>query len=437
MYAYQLIDLIRNKKVSIKEICLDFFKQIEEKDKYFKAWEHLNKEILVKNIEDLEEKQQTQQLGKLVGLPVGIKDVFNTKDYPTEMGSSIWKGFTPGNDARTIYDIKREDGIIMGKTVTAEFAVHFLPKDKTVNPHNQLHTPGTSSSGSAVAVATKMIPWALGTQTAGSIIRPASFCGIYGFKPTFGIIPRTGVLKTTDTLDTIGIMANCVEDIEILFDVIRVKGDDFPFAKEVDSIENSHISEKIKIGLVIDNINVFDTYPQYAKKAFDALIARLSAATFVELEEIMPIPEFNLIHELHGIIYDKTLAYYFGSEIKNNHFELSDLIRDSIEKGAMITPDLYRKAISQQADIKQIITKKLQDYDILLTLSTAGAAPLLDIIETPDTCLIWTFLGMPSLNIPLFKNEDGLPYGVQMIAKKYTDKKMLAIAKKIISFLGS
>src|SRR3990167_8157472 len=161
-------------------------------------------------------------------IPVGVKDIYNTADFPTQMGSPLWKDFTPGNDARAVYHLKRQGANIVGKTVTAEFAVHAL--DKTLNPYDATRTPGTSSSGSAVAVSMGMVPAATGTQTAGSIVRPASFCGVYGCKPSFGTIPRTGMLKTTDSLDQIGFFTVHAEDLRRLFDSMRVKGENYPIS---------------------------------------------------------------------------------------------------------------------------------------------------------------------------------------------------------------
>ena len=160
-------------------------------------------------------------------VPFGVKDIFNTIDLKTEMGSETWKDHNAGNDARVVSVLRHQGYTPIGKTVTAEFAVHHL--NKTKNPHSIDKTPGTSSSGSAVAVATGMVPFALGTQTAGSIIRPASFCGVWGMKPSFGLIPRTGSLKTTDSLDTIGFLSSYGTDMREILNLLRVKGPNYPF----------------------------------------------------------------------------------------------------------------------------------------------------------------------------------------------------------------
>ena len=165
----------------------------------------------------------------LYGIPVGIKDIFNTYDAPNSFGSEIYKSYLPGNDARIVFDIRDKGGIVFGKTYSSEFAVH--NPTPTLHPIDKKLSPGTSSAGSAVAVAKKMVPIAIGSQTAGSIIRPASYCGVLGFKPTFGTIARTGVLKTADTLDTIGFFSNYTDDIELIFNSVRQKGRNYPHIK--------------------------------------------------------------------------------------------------------------------------------------------------------------------------------------------------------------
>ncbi len=219
----------RNNEFDIIEWNKSFISVIKRKDKLIKSWAYFDEELWLKNLNFVLEKHPRQH-DKLLGIPVGIKDIFNTIDMPTCMGSPLWKGFTPGNDARVVHNIKFQGGIIAGKTVTAEFAVH--SPNETRNPRDVNYSPGTSSSGSAASVASGMIPLAIGTQTAGSIIRPASYCGIYGFKPSFGTLPRTGMLKTTDSLDCVGLFATNIDDCKLLFEVMRVKGLDYPYVHQ-------------------------------------------------------------------------------------------------------------------------------------------------------------------------------------------------------------
>jgi Asp-tRNA(Asn)/Glu-tRNA(Gln) amidotransferase A subunit family amidase len=429
--ATELINKIDNCEVSLKEVIDDCLDVVHKRESKLKAWEYINEAIIYENVVRLEEKQKRKALGKLKGIPVGIKDVFNTKDMPTTMGSEIWSGFTPGNDARVVHNIRENDGLIFGKTVTAEFAVHYLSAGKTVNPHDPGRIPGTSSSGSAVAVATYMVPLALGTQTAGSIVRPSSYCGIYGFKPTFGVVPRTGALKTTDTLDSIGCMARSVDDIMLLFDIIRVKGMDYPFVNEKLRSQDLNPQSRLRIGYIVDGIGVFDGFQKYTFDAFRKYLDKLSNIHNVELINLNSIHELNQIHTIHSQIYDKTLAYYFKNEF-NNYHELSDIMKRAIENGQRISFEEYKNALDIQAKLGIEIEDKLKKIDILMTISTAGEAPLMNEAEPPDTSLIWSFLGMPSLTMPKFKGPTGLPFGLLVLSKRYDDLRLLSISKSIL-----
>ena len=430
--AIELLSLLEDRKTTVEEISLACINTINNKESRVRAWDYFDENYVLKAAKKLDEKREANGiLNTLYGIPIGVKDIFNTYDMPTSMGSEIWDGFEPGNDARVVHYIRENDGLIFGKTVTAEFAVHFLSADKTVNPHDSNRIPGTSSSGSAAAVASNMVPLALGTQTAGSIIRPASYCGVFGFKPTFGVVPRTGSLKTTDTLDTIGCFARSVDDIKLLFDVIRAKGSNYPYVKRNLDEYVEHGTKKIKIGVLLDGILVFDSYKAYAIEGFYKYLDKLKMNNHLEISQIKPSSDFNKIYDLHSLLYNKTLAYYFKNEFQNTD-KISDIIKELIEIGNNISTDEYINALTQQEIIRQNIEKELSLYDMVLTLSTAGEAPLIDENEIPDTCLIWTFLGMPTLNIPLFKGPNHLPYGLQVIGSRYSDYKILDFAERIL-----
>lgn len=435
MTASEVVEAVNKHELSVEQVCTEHLAVIKTKDRQVKAWECVHEDLVLENARRLDKEKQKRKLSKLAGVPIGIKDVFNTKDFPTEMGSPMWKGFTPGNNARVVHDIIENDAVVFGKTVTAEFAVHYLSADKTVNPHNPKHIPGTSSSGSAAAVATKMVPLALGTQTAGSIIRPASYCGVYGFKPTFGTIPRTGTLKTTDTLDSIGCFSNSINDLKLLFDVVRVKGKDYPFVnKNLDHGSHS-LNSTIKVGYLIDDLHVFENYPDYSIAALSKFIESLKKDKRFSVEKITTIPELKQVHNAHATIYDKTLSYYFQLEFENKDKGLlSDVIVEALEKGKTISAQSYIDAINFQSKARAIAEKTYAAYDVILTLSTAGEAPLLHTEEKPDTCLIWTFLGMPTVNLPVFRGPLNLPFGLQAVGLRYTDYKLLEICEILKGF---
>jgi Asp-tRNA(Asn)/Glu-tRNA(Gln) amidotransferase A subunit family amidase len=401
-----------------------FIKAIEEKESRICAWEYIDKELWIKKCNALL-NGPSPVFDKLYGVPVGVKDIFNTIDMPTQMGSALWKDFTPGNDARVVYDIKMNGGIIAGKTVTAEFAVH--APNATRNPWNREKSPGTSSSGSAAAVSAGMVPLAIGTQTAGSIIRPASYCGVFGFKPSFGTIPRTGMLKTTDSLDSVGLFATNTDDCRVLFDVMRVKGLDYPFVhKNLDNYKPEK-KKKWKIGVLSDQLHVARTYPHYSQNGFSAFCDKLKRLDSIEL--VSPaFPELaNEAHEIQRIIYHRSLSYYFKKEYQSKSF-ISEVMNEIVSEGNKISVDQYQEAISKQSKLSAQMDDLFSNVDIFITLSTAGTAPeFKTAIDPPDTCLIWTMCGLPTISIPAFEHA-GLPFGLQLVAKRYSDYALLDLA---------
>jgi Asp-tRNA(Asn)/Glu-tRNA(Gln) amidotransferase A subunit family amidase len=361
---------------------------------------------------------------------VGIKDIYNTMDFPTQMGSPIWKDFTPGNDARVVYDLRMAGAVVPGKTVTAEFAVH--TPGETRNPHNPEYMAGTSSTGSAVAVAACMVPLALGTQTAGSTIRPASYCGVLGCKPSFGLIPRTGMLKTTDSLDTVGFFARTADDLKLMVDAIRVRGLDYPISHAAlnDAVRQNKKGERWRVALYRG--------PQwrhaepYAQKALRSFADLLNATGQVEVSEPDLPASLETVHEIHSIIYDRTLAYYFREEFKK-HTLISSVMYEIIERGNRITLDQYKSALARQAEIAREIDEFFSGrYDAVLNLSTGGEALKgLQSPDRPDNCLIWTFCGVPAVSLPVFKGPNGLPFGAQIVARRYNDYLLLSLVRAL------
>jgi Asp-tRNA(Asn)/Glu-tRNA(Gln) amidotransferase A subunit family amidase len=423
--ATEAIDHIRLGDFKATELVDDCFEQIERLNPSLHAWVHLDRESAARQARAVQQKiSEGQRPGELCGVPVGIKDVFNTCDMPTQMGSPIWSGFTPGNDARVVHYLRIADSVIPGKTVTAEFAVH--TPGPTLNPHHPEYMPGTSSSGSAAAVAAYMVPLAIGTQTAGSIIRPASYCGVYGFKPSFGLLARTGMLKTTDTLDTVGVFARTIDDIRLIFDTLRVDGLDYPISHAaLNDVRRQHrVGKAWRVGVVKGP--KWEHAEDYAKEALFAFAQSVNNLTDVVVEEVMLPESFDSAHEVHAAIYDRTLAYYFKEEFKQ-HTLVSPLMYEIINRGNEITLDDYRRATTRQTALaRQLEQLFAGNYDVILNLATGGE-PLkgLTSVDRPDNCLIWTMCGVPALSVPVFIGPNGLPYGVQAIAGRYNDYLLL------------
>jgi Asp-tRNA(Asn)/Glu-tRNA(Gln) amidotransferase A subunit family amidase len=424
--AFELIFLYQQSKIKPSEYLESLISRIEKLNPILKTWVHLdNKRIFEKTIK-LDAKQNFKNLKPLFGIPIGIKDVFNTWDFPTEMGSKYWKGFTPGNDARVVHDIRMDDGIVLGKTDCSEFSVHSLGTSK--NPYDDQRTPGTSSSGSAVAVSTFMVPISLGSQTAGSIIRPASYCGIYGFKPSYGLIPRTGMLKTTDTLDHIGFFSRNPLDLELIFNSVRVKGRDYPLSESALNDTNRQTVNNRPWKIKFIKTQVWEKAEEYTKNLTRNFIARLSQFDDFEIEEFSLPDSFNDAHKHHEILYKRSLYYYFKDELQNKE-NVSDDFFTFASAGSKITQEEFEKSTSYQSKLRLLLDNLFNDFDIIITYSTAGVAPMLNEKENEDTSLIWTMCGTPSASIPALKTSDNLPLGIQVVSRRFNDYLLLNFIK--------
>lgn len=407
--------------LSVAEECIA---RVNRFNPEFHAWVCFDPEALIRGARELKDfLARKKPLRPLGGIPVGVKDVFNTAEFPTEMGSELWRGFTPGNDARVVYYLKNAGGLVGGKTVTAEFAVHAL--NETLNPHNIKVTPGTSSSGSAVAVGLGMVPVAIGTQTGASILRPASFCGTYGYKPSFGLLPRTGSLKTTDSLDTVGFFVANPADLRRVFDTLRVHGPNFPISyKLLKDKARQAKPENRPWNIAFAKTHTWEEAPAYAQNALLEFAQKLGAVSGVQVSELALPPEFERSHEIHATIYDKSLSYYFAEEhIQSGR--ISSVMNEMIVKGREITIEAYYQALQSQESLIRTMDGIMSEYDVCISLSTAGEAPLRNVMEKTDPSLMWTLTHLPALNIPAFVSPNELPFGLQVVARKYNDYLML------------
>ena len=417
---HEIVSKVKNKELSVVDIaneCLSVYKKF---NCLYKVWTCFDRGIFIAAANNSDNRiSKGGKIRDLEGIPIGVKDIFNTVDFPTQMGSPIWKNFTPGNDARLVHNLKESGGIIPGKTVTAEFAVHAL--SATLNPYDVTLTPGTSSSGSAVAVALGMTPVSIGTQTAGSIIRPASFCGVYGCKPSYGLIPRTGSLKTTDSLDTIGFFTTRFDNLRVIFNSCRVHGPNYPFSyqalKDVGR-QTKPKSRPWKVAIV--RPYVWDFVSEYAKQEFNNFIKKAEGTIGMELfDSELPL-EMKESHHIHENIYNKSLSYYFKDEYQKDKL-VSRTMNDLIEKGFDVSINEYHDALSKQNKLIHMMDKFFQNYDAIITLSTSGEAPPRDSVENVDSALMWTLTHLPTVSAPVFNSPNGNPFGLQIISRKYND----------------
>jgi Asp-tRNA(Asn)/Glu-tRNA(Gln) amidotransferase A subunit family amidase len=411
--------------------CMD---RIEQYDPTLHAFRSFDRALVEARLAEIEARIARRGAGRMAGVPVAVKDIFNTYDYPTGMGSPILEGYTPGNDARVVSNVRLEDAIVIGKTITAEFAVH--SPGATVNPHDHRRTPGTSSSGSAVAVAARMAPIALASQTAGSIIRPASYCGVFGYKPSFGLVPRTAVLKTTDTLDTIGFIARSIDDLALMFEVCRVRGHNYPVSEAAlnDPSRRTVAGRPWRVGILRGPMSSFESGSVSA--GLERIGARLTSAGCQVFEYRLPAP-FDDAHEIHERIYRRALAYYFSTEWASSAALFSPRMEDMIGGGLAIKPEQYQDDLGRQNELTRLFDAEASGFDALLTASTADEAPLgLDAHDLPDHCLIWTMVGAPSLSLPLFVGSTGLPVGLQIVTRKYADYRLLDFARYVMQVMA-
>jgi len=418
---------IASGRLSSEALVRSCWKRIEAVEPKVRAWVCLDQAHALDQARTVDRLvRDGKPLRRLPGIPIGVKDVFNSLVFPTQMGSPIWSGFKAGNDARTVSVLRLEGAVIPGKTVTSEFAVHW--PGPTRNPHNLDHSPGTSSSGSVAAVAAGMVPAALCTQTAGSTIRPASFCGMYGMKPSFGMVPRTGMLKTTDTLDHVGFCARALDDVALLLDVLRVRGLDYPVVHE-------RVREPDSSGrpwrVAVVKGPFWSGTEDYAREALASLAAAMERAG-MKVEEREPPDEFAQAHAVHADIYDSCLAYYFQKESRQKPQQISRKFREMVERGRQVTPAQYDAALERQTQLSRSLDHWFEDCDVILTLASNGEAPKGEEgREQFDTCLIWTLCGVPVVTAPVFTGPRGLPFGAQLVARKYDDLKLLRFARDL------
>jgi Asp-tRNA(Asn)/Glu-tRNA(Gln) amidotransferase A subunit family amidase len=361
------------------------------------------------------EKPRAAASGALRGVAVGIKDIIDTSDMPTEMGSAIYHGWRPRADASVVMLLKQAGATIIGKTTTTAFAAN--DPTPTLNPHNHGHTPGGSSSGSAAAVAAGMIPLAVGTQTGGSVIRPASFCGVAAIKPSFNLLPRVGVKCFSWTLDTVGLFAAGVEDLACALAAITDRPELLPDAAV----------RTPRIGVVLQD---FAGAPEAASE--QALgIARVAAERAGASVRTLALPDIVAeAWRIHGTIQNFEAHQAFAWEYRENYDAMPPLLRGRLDDSRDIAPATYDAARGVANRARRALFEVFNDVDVLLTFSAPGPAPK-GLASTGDTKFnkLWTLMGVPCVNVPADIADGGLPVGVQVIARFGDDAGALRAAR--------
>ncbi len=421
--AVNIVQSLKKGEFTCEELVTNYIDHINKYEKNVQAWEFFDETLILKQAKKLDQDHQSGKVhGDLHGVPVGIKDIFDTENMPTSDGTEIHKENPSWNDCTVVSKLKQAGAIIMGKTVTTELA--YYSPGKTKNPHDPTRTPGGSSSGSAAAVASHMVPLAIGSQTNGSVIRPASYCGVVGYKPTKGLISRHLVLQISRALDQIGVFSNTLEDAalisEQLFGYDKQDPDTSLSAKPklLDATKQKPPLEPI---FAYIKLPFMDELDEDAKKGFEEIKDELKG----KIDEI-ELPEgFVDIPEWHKVIMESDMARSFAAEYTKSKHKLSNNIIEAIEKGMKYTAVEYNNALSK-IDAANIYFKQFfYDYDAILTPSASGEAPKgLKSTGNPIFCTIWTFCGMPCISLPLLQGNNGLPIGVQLVSSLFDDERL-------------
>ena len=432
-------ELIAQGALSSRELVESCLRRIDELEPTIGAWAHLDRERALQQASAADEfRRSGLPTGALHGLPVGIKDIIDTADYPTERGTVLHQGRQPQRDATLVSLLKEAGAIILGKTVSTEMAVY--APGKTRNPHNPEHTPGGSSSGSAAAVSAAMVPLSVGTQTNGSVIRPASYCGVYGFKPSFARISRHGVLQQSPPLDTVGVFARDLDDLALIADVLMRFDAQDPAMKPIAPPCIARImAEEVPVNphFAFVRTPVWDQVEPLTKDALRELLDATNAAQPGTVD-IVDLPDlFAGLHEDHRRVMEGDLARSFADEYQRGKAQLSDVLREMIERGQQVSADDYRASVSRIDDYADFLGQLFEDYDAILTPATSGPAPAgIDATGSPVMNTIWTFCGTPALNLPILQSEDGLPIGVQMVGGKNDDARLFRSARWLLDTLN-
>ena len=425
--AEELALKIKDSQLTSVEICEKYIERINKFEKDVKAWAHFDKKLLLeKAVEADEYRRSGKPLGPLHGVPVAVKDIIGTLDMPTECGTVIRKGKSYSQNAEIVDLLLAAGAIVMGKTATAELA--YLGPPKTTNPHDHSRTPGGSSSGSAAAVASFMAPLSIGSQTGGSIIRPASYCGVVGYKPTYGLISRNGVLKTSEKLDHIGVFGRSVEDVALLSKVL-IKKDNFDSATVHYSAEN--MLEETKKGPLFEPKFIFyktDYWKNIEKKSREAF--EYFIKSFKKNIEVFDNPSyFKDIHKYHQIMHETDLANNFGLYYKKYKKKLSKPMQDAIVKGNKHSAKEYAEALDFMKRSYESYEEVFEDYHGVLSPASPGVAPKsLKTTGSAEFNKVWSYLGTPCISLPLLQGDANMPLGVQLTGARYDDHRFLGIA---------
>jgi Asp-tRNA(Asn)/Glu-tRNA(Gln) amidotransferase A subunit family amidase len=412
--------------------CLDRIAAIEDK---VHAFVHLDPKDALAQARALDERRRNgQPIGPLHGVPVAIKDIFDTADYKTECGSPLLKGRQPMRDCTAVARLRAAGAVIIGKTVTTEFA--YFHAGATRNPHDLERTPGGSSSGSAAAVAAGMVPLAVGSQTNGSVIRPAAFCGVYGVKPTHGTISRHGALILSKALDHVGVFARSLADTALILEVLAgydpEDGDTRPVAAP-NFLERVAEDPPMPPRLAFVRTPVWDKADADTRAAFENLVKRLGdSASAIDLGQ-----SYAAAWDDQRVIMAADMAHNLNTVVERGGEASSKTLREFLTEGCKVTAVRYLAARDAARRYEAGFAEIFKEYDAIITPATTGVAPKGAATGSPVFCSLWSLTGLPALSLPLLSGESNMPLGVQLVGERGDDARLLRTANWLVTKLNS
>ena len=426
--AAEALAALREGRTSAEELVRGCLARIDADDDRVRAWAFIDERRALEQARNVDRvRKEGHAMGPLHGLPVGIKDIIDTADMPTEDGTILHAGRRPDHDAVVVERLRSAGAIILGKTVTTEFATY--APGKTRNPHDPAHTPGGSSSGSAAAVAAHMVPVAVGTQTNGSVIRPAAFCGVYGYKPTFGLVPRHGILKQSRPLDQVGFFARTVEDLAVVAEPLAGYDERDPDTRPIarPRLRDVAMAEPpLPPRFAVTKTPNWDEAEEQTRLAIDEVAQALG-------EQALPfnVPSmFADAWQWHRTIMEADLARNLRGAYDRGRDRLSYSLRGQIERGRAVSAVDYNDAVDRIQATADAFDEIFDRCDAILTAAAPGPAPRgLESTGSPAFCTLWTFAGMPAVTLPLLRAENGLPMGIQLVGRRGDDARLLRTAR--------
>ena len=425
--AVDALKMMKNGELTSENYVNAFLDHIKIREPDVGAWIYLDPELAIQQARQADQRQKDNKAGILNGLPIGIKDIIDTKDMPTENGSLICKNRRPSEDAHLVKLLKEAGAVIMGKCVTTEFALS--APGKTKNPIDLECTPGGSSSGSAAAVSDNMVPLAIGSQTGGSVLRPASFTGIFGLKPTFGSISRSGMSAISQRLDHPGIYANTPDDIKLVASVILSY-----HKQDLDMRSNYIFDSRGSINKSPKFAFVKGPVWNFGDKDMQEQIEKLVANLSMDIEEVELGHNFDEAARCHEIIMNGSISSSLLSYYKKDRSKLHPFTINRIEAGIPVSARDYIEAIEKAKKMKKALELIFNKFDAIITPAAPGQAPR-DLNNTGNAIFngYWTMMGVPAISLPLLKGRDGLPIGVQVITSWNKEADLLDISNMILN----